>query len=449
MYTITRSNGATLGTIQDGTVDTSLTTLALPGKSYSSYGLPQNLNFVKLIEHFASPSPPINSLKGQLWFNTVDSTLRLCPADNTTAANSWIVISTQSSSGSSTLGNVTVTGDLEVTNITLHGTITGDTVIANIGNFNTLTATTSNFGTANIGNLYTRWISTGSSTTTGNLIGDWTIDSTIHVANTAGGQSNAAMSSTGVKAINYYYANGAPISNSFVPIERQVNTGTGLTGGGQLNGNLTLTNTGVLSLTAGTGVALSGSTGNVTVSATVAGSVGATANTLVERDASAKIAALGLTTGAPTTAGTITGQWTLTTGSTLQATYADIAERYHADRDYEIGTVVQIGGEHEVTSVIDELSVNVFGVVSNSYAYLLNSAAGTNHTHPPIALSGRVKVKVLGTINKGDRLVSAGNGTARKANENEINSFNVIGRALEDKTNIEVGLVLAFVAANK
>jgi hypothetical protein len=67
----------------------------------------------------------------------------------------------------------------------------------------------------------------------------------------------------------------------------------------------------------------------------------------------------------------------------------------------------------------------------------------------PVAVAGRVPVRVVGMVNKGDRLVSAGNGMARAAQEDEsINAFNVIGRAIQTKTNTEEGTVEAFVTIN-
>ena len=113
------------------------------------------------------------------------------------------------------------------------------------------------------------------------------------------------------------------------------------------------------------------------------------------------------------------------------AQYADMAERFHADAEYAPGTIVELGGVNEITLCIEELSAKVFGVVSTQPAYLMNGSAGTNATHPPIAMSGRVPVNVMGFVTKGDRLVSAGNGFARSANLDELTSFNVIGRALE------------------
>ena len=75
----------------------------------------------------------------------------------------------------------------------------------------------------------------------------------------------------------------------------------------------------------------------------------------------------------------------------------------------------------------------------------MNGNAGSNATHPPIAMSGRVPVNVMGFVTKGDRLVSAGNGTARSANLDEITSFNVIGRALQSKTDEGIGSIEAIV----
>ena len=60
-------------------------------------------------------------------------------------------------------------------------------------------------------------------------------------------------------------------------------------------------------------------------------------------------------------------------------------------------------------------------------------------------MSGRVPVRVIGSVNKGDRLVSAGNGLARSATVGEANAFNVIGRALETKITVEEGTVEAIV----
>ena len=78
----------------------------------------------------------------------------------------------------------------------------------------------------------------------------------------------------------------------------------------------------------------------------------------------------------------------------------------------------------------------------------MNSQAGSNDTHPPVAMTGRVPVRVVGIINKGDRLVSAGNGLARAAQAGEATAFNVIGRSLTNKLDSGEGTVEAIVTIN-
>jgi len=75
----------------------------------------------------------------------------------------------------------------------------------------------------------------------------------------------------------------------------------------------------------------------------------------------------------------------------------------------------------------------------------MNGGAGEDDTHPPVAMTGRVPVKVTGIVHKGDRLVSAGAGIARAAQPGEATSFNVIGRSLVDKPTPESGTIEAIV----
>jgi len=130
------------------------------------------------------------------------------------------------------------------------------------------------------------------------------------------------------------------------------------------------------------------------------------------------------------------------------ALYADVAERFASDVEMLPGTVVELGGVAEITNCVEELSENVFGVISTRAAYLMNAGAGSDSTHPPIAMTGRVPVRVLGSIKKGDRLVAAGNGLARSAKAGEATAFNVIGRSLENKESSDVGVIEAIVTIN-
>ena len=136
------------------------------------------------------------------------------------------------------------------------------------------------------------------------------------------------------------------------------------------------------------------------------------------------------------------------TGTATAAQYSDVAERFASDTTYTPGTVVALGGAQEITQVNEEASDEVFGVVSSTdqAAFMMNGGAGSDDTHPYIAMTGRVDVKVIGTVNKGDRLVSASvPGYARAATKAECTAFNVIGRALNSKTETGKGSVLAAV----
>jgi hypothetical protein len=143
--------------------------------------------------------------------------------------------------------------------------------------------------------------------------------------------------------------------------------------------------------------------------------------------------------------GSSTSYFNTVFATSTSAQYADVAERFSSDSAYEPGTVVELGGVHEVTISNEDLSENVFGVVSTRAAYLMNSGAGNDATHPPIAMTGRVPVRITGKINKGDRLVSAGNGLARAALPGEATAFNVIGRALESSDSLTSQTVEAIV----
>ena len=131
-------------------------------------------------------------------------------------------------------------------------------------------------------------------------------------------------------------------------------------------------------------------------------------------------------------------------GTATTALYADLAELYTSDEAYEPGTVVKIGGEHEVTQTTTEHCPEVFGIVSTNPAYLMNSAA--EGTTVPVALEGRVPCKGIGEVRKGQRLITSNEpGTARALStyEKEIGMdwFRVVGRALESKDTLGVGLV--------
>jgi hypothetical protein len=137
-----------------------------------------------------------------------------------------------------------------------------------------------------------------------------------------------------------------------------------------------------------------------------------------------------LTTGAPATAGTIEGTWTLTAGSTLGSTYSDLAEKYTSDIEYQPGTIVVHGGTAEVTQSTTKMDHKVAGVVSSNPAYIMNSDE-TGLT-VSIALSGKVPTSVIGPVAKGDLIVTSDTPGVGEAHPGVTNCVFVIGKAIED-----------------
>ena len=148
-----------------------------------------------------------------------------------------------------------------------------------------------------------------------------------------------------------------------------------------------------------------------------------------------------LTTGASGTTGEITGNWSLSAGSRLTATYADLAEYYKGEEAYEPGTVVCFGGREEVHISVEKCSKRVAGVVSTNPAYLMNSTC--SGIPVAVALQGRVPCKVTGTCQKGDIMVSAGDGTATAWYHvaTIMQPGVVIGKSIEDKNDAEESVI--------
>ena len=204
----------------------------------------------------------------------------------------------------------------------------------------------------------------------------------------------------------------------------EVSTGLSLSG-------TSLTNAGVTSIT-GTAnqVTASASTGGVTLSLPQS----------IHTGASPTFA--GATLGSITKSGTdgtgdigqsankfATVYATTFSGVSTTAKYADLAERYEADDVLEPGTVVCFGGTKEITACDHPNDHAVAGVISTDPAYMMNSEAGSDATHPYVALTGRVPVKVTGEVNKGDLLVASEVKGHAMANNN-AKAGTIIGKAV-------------------
>jgi len=344
-----------------------------------------------------------------------------------------------------TAGLITATGNITGGNLVTGGvlSVTGNANIGNIGTAGLITATgnitggnlvtggvLSVTGNANIGNIGTAGliIATGN-ITGGNLLGPH-----------ANGNSN----------VNIPAANGNVNISAIGNANILVITGTGVNVSGTLNatGNANVGNLGTAGLITVTGNIVAGNvyansgtigasllTGTLTTAAQPNVTSVSTSFTNLTF-ANAQIITgnnLTLTTGANTNLGTITGNWSLSAGSRLQATYADLAEYYSSDENYGPGTVLEFGGNAEVTMAEDG-SKKVAGVVSTNPAYVMNTSCPGKYV-VALALQGRTPVKVRGKISKGDMLISGGGGYARPTTTPQIGT--IIGKALENFDGIQ------------
>ena len=125
-------------------------------------------------------------------------------------------------------------------------------------------------------------------------------------------------------------------------------------------------------------------------------------------------------------------------GTSSHALYADLAENYQGDADYAPGTVVVFGGEQEITVTNQFGDSRVAGVISTNPAYLMNATS----TGLPLALRGRVPCQVIGTVNKGDSLVTSINyGYATSVGQDRSYAQAVFAKSLETKTTTEPGII--------
>ena len=422
-YTINLTNGNVFAVIPDGTINqTSSQTLV--GKNYAGYGQFLDDNFIHLLENGANSTPPGAPLTGQLWFNTTTGVLQVY--------NGVAFKSLGGSQASATAPTNNSIGDLWY-NTTLSqlfvwtGTawlLIGPTYTSATGITGAIPAVVTDTLSAShiiielyVNNAIVGIVSddAGPWTPSPAIAGFATINPGIQLASTVNGQTPLFQGT----ATNATSLNGVTAS-SFM--RTNANTST----------------TGTLAVINNTGLTV-GTNGDLAIS------VSGTAINFTNNDTNGNINFVINKAGVPTTAMTINGSTGAITGNQIDANYADVAERFASDTEYAPGTVVELGGIAEITMASTELSESVFGVISTRAAYLMNSKAGTDLTHPPVAMTGRVPVRVIGQVTKGDRLVSAGNGLARAAKSGEATSFNVIGRALESKTSTEEGAVEAIV----
>ena len=418
-YTINLTDGSIFATIADGTINTA-SSMTLVGKNYAGYGEFLDENFIHLLENSSNTTAPTAPLTGQLWWDKTNNLLKVyngttfktissttaqstAPTSNVVGdlwfdtandllkvydGSGWLTVGPSTVSGTG-VEVVTITDNTSATHQVIELTVENE-VVAIISKDSAFTPQTSINGFTTVRPGITLATSIG------------------NVTQLFQGTATDSQLLDGLDSTQFLRSD----TNDFTTGTLSVLNDTGFTVGADQDLKLSVSNS-IATISNQT------SNGNIAFSVNIGGT--------------------------PTTVMTINGANGTISGNQINANYADVAERFAADEELEAGTVVELGGVAEITKVSDELSDSVFGVISTRAAYLMNSQAGTDATHPPVAMTGRVPVKTVGQVSKGDRLVSAGNGLARAAKPGEATAFNVIGRALTNKTSEGVDTVEAIV----
>jgi hypothetical protein len=467
-YTITLTNGSTFATIPDGTINTS-SSMTLVGKNYSGYGQFINDDIIRLLQNGANTTAPGAPLQGQLWYDQTTGTMKVY-----TGATFKVISGAAASSTAPSTSNVagdlwydTVNSQLNVYSgtawILVGPAYSGDTgvtgaIVATITDTNAVSHVAVEMY---VNNAVVGIFSKDAAYTpiAGDIPagGGWTGGKQVQPGLTMSGPISGVTPLFQGTANNANFLGGIASSGFVATTNNQTMTGTlgilnntGLSVGAaqDFKASVTASNVILRNATSDGDLLLQindGGTPNTMITMT-----GANSMTTIHRSVTVNTEGLAtaIVNGGGNGVGNIGSSTTYFNRVFAQATtalYADVAERFAADEIYEPGTVVELGGPAEITRVLLDASDKVFGVISTRPAFTMNGGAGDDNTHPPVAMTGRVPVMVTGVVNKGDRLISAGEGMARAALAGEATAFNVIGRALSEKTTNGVGTVEAIV----
>jgi hypothetical protein len=422
-YIVTTTSGSALATIPDNTVNTTTTSLALVGKNYAGYGAFLNENYVKLLENFSNSTAPSTPIRGQLWYDSTNTLLKVW------TGSQWKQM--HSSAAGPTEPPSKITGDLwwDTTNLVLK--VYGGSAWITIG-----PGTTGGSGG-------------GSGSTTGAIV-DTIIDSVaqshavikLSISNQIIGiisKDSAFTPQTAITGFATIYPgitliNGGSLSGvQFTGNATNALTVNNISSGSFLRSDLGGTVTGSLAVANDTSGITIGNTSTHTISVS-SGAIIFKNNTVnsdikffvnksgtptqalaISANTTAVTFANSISVTHPVTAiinggtsgigniGAVGATFNTVFAKSTTAQYADLAEIYLTDKIYEVGTVVKIGGTAEVTAAT--YGDRAIGVISANPAFLMNNTAKGQ----PVALKGRVPVKVQGTIRKGDKLIPAQN----------------------------------------
>ena len=413
-YILNKTNGSIVATVQDATLDQS-TDLVFLGRNYAGYGESQNENFIRLLENFANTTPPTKPIEGEIWYDTANKRI------NFYDSKEWKSLSNVSVSDSSPFnennpppkGNLwfnSLENQLFASNgseyILIGPPIGADTLAGWRGSYEQ-DATQPGASIYNIKAVIGQEVISVVSNQEYEVYADAGGPYPIYVA-----QSPALKLYKGINLIGAHPTTG---------VSATVNTSTGVYADGTV-----LWGTAAHAINSN----FSSKSGTLNYTTSVSNSYKPVAFLNTGTGSTASISVNYLFAYNPFTDAV---RATRFEGVATSALYADLAERYEADSVYEPGTVLVIGGDKEVTTTVIYADTRVAGIVSTNPAYMMNSEAGTDETHPYIALKGRVPCKVIGPINKGDLLVTSAHPGYACVGQSVFGGA-IIGKALENKS---------------
>ena len=370
----------------------------------------------------------------EITVDTTNGTLRV--HDGLTAGGSALI----SAGATQTLTNKTLTSPA-ITTATFTGTQTGS---ANLNLTGAITAS---------GNITGSYLFGNGSQLTG-------IDATSIQNGTANARTflngNVTISAAGVANVVVVTSTGANIAGT-------LNTGTGNANVGNLGATTVVatTLTGTLSTAAQTNITSVGTLGSLSVTGNISGGnlnvtgdivdtgalsiiTGSNGNLTLNAGSGSIVISSGILNGQANGVGNIgsaTTYFNTVFAKATSAQYADVAERYQADADYQIGTVLVFDGTKEVTQSTRGHLGSIAGTVSENPAYIMNSGLEGDHV-VTIALLGRVPCRVVGRIARGACLVSSDiPGVATQLDDNSYRHGCVIGKALQSYDSDEPGVI--------
>ena len=490
-YTINHYNGTLLTTVADGTVDSSHD-ITLIGKNYAGYGPVQNENFVYLLENFANTSAPPNPIAGQLWFDSGLQRIRFYDGSKFRTA-SGAEIGTTFPSGQS-VGDLffktdsyqlyAYTGNSQIpyqligpqaagTNLTnmVSATVQGldgtHSIIKGVANGNTIFVISSDdFQLDATANPINGFLKIHQGITLINTMDDLNHPGHTTTNHRFWGTAADADSLGGIPASSYLtssqssfntvinftdqgYTVGSPsklsvynASNTYPTIQNTANDTIYFLTKQNNQQTQPLTLKGNDCLPGASGGSVYSNLGSISqpwgqvyaqyYNGTVqqadkigyggglyaGGSIAVNPGVVnaAMRDTSGNLAA------------------NVFSGTATSAQYADLAEKYLADHEYDPGTVVCVGGPAEIRAAgYGDFPI---GVISTNPAFMMNKdlEGGTY-----VALKGRVPVKIIGPVCKGDLLISTGSGYGRTATDYTIPG--VFAVSLEDSDSEDIRLV--------